>query len=463
MQQPTASTAINAQQPHEVPEPCDIYERFSETYSIDPHQFERSNVKRGLRNSDGTGVVAGITKISNVHGYVVNEGDQEPCEGRLTLRGYSINDLVEGTAGKGRFGYEELVYLLFSGHLPTRQDLAALTSLLDYERDLPRGFVNDHILTSPSEDVMNMLSRCVLHLYSTDPTPNDTGFKHEVDTALSLISRMPRIAVLSYYSIQQCYHGGDMVWHGPRAGLSTAETILDALRPDHAYSDDEAHMLDVMLMLQAEHGGGNNSTFTTRVMSSADTDPYSVYAAAICSLKGKKHGGANHQVRAMQADIKQHVSNWEDDDEVADYLAKIVSKQAYDKSGLVYGMGHAVYTLSDPRAVICKKYAKKLAEGTEFEAEYRLLESIERLAPEVILRERGTKKDMCANIDMYSGFVYSMMGIPEDLYTPLFACARMAGWAAHRFEEIVAGKRIIRPAYKSTRSGSRPYTPISER
>ena len=262
MQQPTASTTINAQQPHEVPEPCDIYERFSETYSIDPHQFERSNVKRGLRNSDGTGVVAGITKISNVHGYVVNEGDQEPCEGRLTLRGYSINDLVEGTAGKGRFGYEELVYLLFSGHLPTRQDLATLTSLLDYERDLPRGFVNDHILTSPSEDVMNMLSRCVLHLYSTDPTPNDTGFKHEVDTALSLISRMPRIAVLSYYSIQQCYHGGDMVWHGPRAGLSTAETILDALRPDHAYSDDEAHMLDVMLMLQAEHGGCNNSTFT---------------------------------------------------------------------------------------------------------------------------------------------------------------------------------------------------------
>ena len=229
------------------------------------------------------------------------------------------------------------------------------------------------------------------------------------------------------------------------------------------FTPEEARMLDIMLCLHAEHGGGNNSTFTTRVMSSADTDPYSVYAAAICSLKGKKHGGANHQVRAMQADIKQHVSNWEDDDEVADYLAKIVNKQAYDKSGLVYGMGHAVYTLSDPRAMICKKYAKKLAEGTEFEAEYRLLESIERLAPEVILRERGTKKDMCANIDMYSGFVYSMMGIPEDLYTPLFACARMAGWAAHRFEEIVAGKRIIRPAYKSTRSGSRPYTPISER
>ena len=254
-----------------------------------------------------------------------------------------------------------------------------------------------------------------------------------------------------------------MIMHRFIPGQSTAETILSMLRPNREFTPEEARMLDVMLCLHAEHGGGNNSTFTTRVMSSADTDPYSVYAAAICSLKGKKHGGANHQVRAMQADIKQHVSNWEDDDEVADYLAKIVNKQAYDKSGLVYGMGHAVYTLSDPRAIICKKYAKKLAEGTEFEAEYRLLESIERLAPEVILRERGTKKDMCANIDMYSGFVYSMMGIPEDLYTPLFACARMAGWAAHRFEEIVAGKRIIRPAYKSTRSGSRPYTPISER
>ena len=277
------------------------------------------------------------------------------------------------------------------------------------------------------------------------------------------MSRVPRMMVLTYYAQQARYHNGSMIMHRFIPGQSTAETILSMLRPNREFTPEEARMLDVMLCLHAEHGGGNNSTFTTRVMSSADTDPYSVYAAAICSLKGKKHGGANHQVRAMQADIKQHVSNWEDDDEVADYLAKIVNKQAYDKSGLVYGMGHAVYTLSDPRAMICKKYAKKLAEGTEFEAEYRLLESIERLAPEVILRERGTKKDMCANIDMYSGFVYSMMGIPEDLYTPLFACARMAGWAAHRFEEIVAGKRIIRPAYKSTRSGSRPYTPISER
>ena len=462
MQQPTAGTAINSQQPHEVPEPCDIYERFSETYSIDPHQFERSNVKRGLRNSDGTGVVAGITKISNVHGYVVNEGDQEPCEGRLTLRGYSINDLVEGTAGKGRFGYEELVYLLFSGHLPTRQDLATLTSLLDYERDLPRGFVNDHILTSPSEDVMNMLSRCVLHLYSTDPTPNDIGFKHEVDTALSLISRMPRIAVLSYYSIQQCYHGGDMVWHGPRAGLSTAETILDALRPDHAYSDDEAHMLDVMLMLQAEHGGGNNSTFTCRVLTSSGTDAYSAYAGAIGSLKGPKHGGANRKVREMCLDIESHVDDWTDEGQVADYLRRIVRKQAGDGTGLVYGMGHAVYTLSDPRAIICHKYASRLAKGTEFERELKLLENIERMTPQVMAQEKGTRKVLCANIDLYTGFVYNMLGIPVDLCTPMFATARMAGWAAHRFEELESGKRIIRPAYKSVIQ-RRDYVDIDDR
>ena len=461
MQQPTAGTAINSQQPHEVPEPCDIYERFSETYSIDPHQFERSNVKRGLRNSDGTGVVAGITKISNVHGYVVNEGDQEPCEGRLTLRGYSINDLVEGTAGKGRFGYEELVYLLFSGHLPTRQDLATLTSLLDYERDLPRGFVNDHILTSPSEDVMNMLSRCVLHLYSTDPTPNDIGFKHEVDTALSLISRMPRIAVLSYYSIQQCYHGGDMVWHGPRTGLSTAETILDALRPDHAYSDDEAHMLDVMLMLQAEHGGGNNSTFACRVLSSSATDPYSAYAAAIGSLKGPRHGGANAKVVSMHEDIRAHVSNWEDDDEVAAYLSKILDKQAFDGTGLIYGMGHAVYTLSDPRAEVCRHYARSLAAKKDLGEEFALIERIERLAPQV-MRDHGMTKPICANIDLYTGFIYKMLGVPETLFTPMFAVARMAGWSAHRMEELFCAHRIIRPAYRPVIEPLE-YKPLADR
>lgn len=444
-------------------ERIDLYKQFEEINYIDPSYYEKFRVKRGLRNADGTGVLAGMTNISNVHGYLLSDGGKLPDEGSLRLRGYEITDLLGEESSTTRFSFEEVAYLLLLGELPTRDQLDTFIAAIDAQRELPDGFTASMILKDTPPDIMNVLARSILLLYAYDPHAEDRSPEHEINTAISLMSRVPRMMVLTYYAQQARYHNGSMIMHRFIPGQSTAETILSMLRPNREFTPEEARMLDVMLCLHAEHGGGNNSTFTTRVMSSADTDPYSVYAAAICSLKGKKHGGANHQVRAMQADIKQHVSNWEDDDEVADYLAKIVNKQAYDKSGLVYGMGHAVYTLSDPRAIICKKYAKKLAEGTEFEAEYRLLESIERLAPEVILRERGTKKDMCANIDMYSGFVYSMMGIPEDLYTPLFACARMAGWAAHRFEEIVAGKRIIRPAYKSTRSGSRPYTPISER
>ena len=441
----------------------DLYENFKSINSIDAEKYKRYDVKRGLRNADGTGVLAGLTGISNVHGYVMSDGEKRADEGELRLRGYDLYDLLGVDAKDRRFNYEEVSYLLLMGELPTEQQLSDYIATIDAQRELPDGFTASMIMRDTPPDIMNVLARTILLLYAYDENAEDRSVQHEISTAISLISRLPRIMVLTYYAIRARYNNESMIMHRFIPGQSTAETILSMLRPDRQFTPEEARMLDIMLCLHAEHGGGNNSTFTTRVMSSADTDPYSVYAAAICSLKGKKHGGANHQVRAMQADIKQHVANWEDDDEVADYLAKIVNKQAYDKSGLVYGMGHAVYTLSDPRAIICKKYAKKLAEGTEFEAEYRLLESIERLAPEVILRERGTKKDMCANIDMYSGFVYSMMGIPEDLYTPLFACARMAGWAAHRFEEIVAGKRIIRPAYKSTRSGSRPYTPISER
>ena len=444
-------------------ERIDLYKQFEGINYIDPSYYEKFRVKRGLRNADGTGVLAGMTNISNVHGYLLSDGDKLPDEGSLCLRGYEITDLLGEESSTTRFSFEEVAYLLLLGELPTRDQLDTFIAAIDAQRELPDGFTASMILKDTPPDIMNVLARSILLLYAYDPDAEDRSPEHEINTAISLMSRVPRMMVLTYYAQQARYHNGSMIMHRFIPGQSTAETILSMLRPNREFTPEEARMLDIMLCLHAEHGGGNNSTFTTRVMSSADTDSYSVYAAAICSLKGKKHGGANHQVRAMQADIKQHVSNWEDDDEVADYLAKIVNKQAYDKSGLVYGMGHAVYTLSDPRAMICKKYAKKLAEGTEFEAEYRLLESIERLAPEVILRERGTKKDMCANIDMYSGFVYSMMGIPEDLYTPLFACARMAGWAAHRFEEIVAGKRIIRPAYKSTRSGSRPYTPISER
>ena len=424
--------------------------------------YREFGVKAGLRDETGKGVLAGLTNISDIRAFQYVDGVKHPADGQLLYRGYDVKDLINGSRGS-RFAFEEAGYLLLFGQLPTPEQLEQFCAVLGECRTMPTNFTRDVIMKAPSHDIMNSMARSVLTLASYDPKAADLDTANVLRQSIQLAGIFPMLAVYSYHAYNHYEKDASMYIHRPDPSLSTAENFLRMLRPDMQYTPLEARVLDVALLLHAEHGGGNNSTFTTRVMSSADTDPYSVYAAAICSLKGKKHGGANHQVRAMQADIKQHVSNWEDDDEVADYLAKIVNKQAYDKSGLVYGMGHAVYTLSDPRAMICKKYAKKLAEGTEFEAEYRLLESIERLAPEVILRERGTKKDMCANIDMYSGFVYSMMGIPEDLYTPLFACARMAGWAAHRFEEIVAGKRIIRPAYKSTRSGSRPYTPISER
>ena len=439
-----------------------LYDNIAKVNAVDPELYERYPVKRGLRNSDGSGVIAGVTNVSNVHGYLMNEGDKVPDEGKLAFRGYSIYDLVGGDATKRR-GFEEIVYLLLMGELPTSSQLDVLVEALDAQRNLPDGFTASKIMSTPSHNIMNLLQRSVLMLYADDPKAEERSFEHEISTAISLISRLPRIMVLAYYAKQAAFNHESMIMHRFVPGQSTAETILSMLRPDRSFAPEEARMLDIMLCLHAEHGGGNNSSFTTHVLSSADTDPYSTYAAAFGSLKGHRHGGANHQVRAMQAEIKENVKNWEDDDEVAAYLAKIVNKQAFDKTGLIYGMGHAVYTKSDPRAIICKKFAEKLAVGTESEAEFNLLKSIERLAPEVILQEKGTRKDMCANIDMYSGFVYSLLGIPEDLFTPLFACARMSGWAAHRFEEIVSGKRIIRPAYKSTRSGKRPYVSIENR
>ena len=423
--------------------------------------YEQYPIKRGLRNSDGSGVIAGITNISNVHGYMMSEGDKIPDEGSLTLRGYDIYDLLGGDTTK-RFGYEEIAYLLLMGHLPKQDQLETFVAALEAERNLPDGFTASKIMSTASPDIMNVLARSILMLYADDPKAEDRSYEHEISTAISLISRLPRIMVLAHYAKRASFFNESMIMHRFIPGQSTSETILSMLRPDRQFTPEEARMLDIMLCLHAEHGGGNNSTFTCRVLTSADTDPYSAYAGAIGSLKGSKHGGANHQVLAMQKDIKEHVKNWENEDEVAAYIAKIVNKEAYDKTGLIYGMGHAVYTLSDPRAIICKQFATKLAEGTEFEAELNLLKTIERLAPEVILREKGTKKEMCANVDMYSGFVYTMMGIPQDLITPLFACARMAGWAAHRFEELVSGKRIIRPAYK-TNVKPQEYKPIEER
>ena len=440
-----------------------LYENFKTINSIDPAYYEQYDVKRGLRNADGTGVVAGLTNIANVHGYVVSDNEKIADEGHLRYRGYDVYDLLGDQSAEHRFNFEEVSYLLLMGELPTREQLDRFIEVLDGQRELPDGFTASMIMRDTPPDIMNVLARTILLLYAYDPDAEDRSAHHEIHTAISLISRLPRIMVLTYYAKRARYNNESMIMHRFIPGQSTAETILSMLRPDRQFTLEEARMLDVMLCLHAEHGGGNNSTFTTRVLTSADTDPYSTYAGAIGSLKGWKHGGANHQVLAMQQEIKEHVADWSDEGQVADYLAKIVRKEAFDKTGLVYGMGHAVYTKSDPRAIICKQFAEGLAVGTEFEAEFNLLKSIERLAPEVILREKGTAKDMCANIDMYSGFVYSMMGIPEDLFTPLFACARMSGWAAHRFEEIVSGKRIIRPAYKSTRSGKRDYVAMEER
>ncbi len=439
-----------------------LYSAFSENNVIDPKYFDKYNVKRGLRNPDGTGVMAGVTNICNVHGYVVNEGEKQPCEGELIFRGYNIRDLIGRAVAEDRFGYEEIVYLLLTGKLPNKSQLDEFTLLLGENRALPDYFFEDMILKAPSRDIMNKLGRSTLALYSYDDNPEEKTPKHEIDTAISLIAKMPVIMVSAYQVKRRYYYGESMIMHPLIAGESAAESILSTLRPDRKYTRDEAKLLDLMLMLHAEHGGGNNSTFTTRVLTSSGTDPYSTYSAAIGSLKGPRHGGANHKVIEMQECIKANVSNWEDESEVADFLRKILRKEAGDGSGLIYGMGHAVYTLSDPRAVILKEYARSMAENTPFEKEFHLLQSIEKLTPALFAEIKGDSKVMCANIDMYSGFVYKMLGIPEDLFTPLFAVSRMAGWCAHRFEEICTGKRIIRPAYKSILK-EKEYTPLDMR
>ena len=442
----------------------ELYDRFAAVNSIDPEMYTRYDVKRGLRNADGTGVLAGVTNISNVHGYLVYDGVKIPDDGSLLYRGYELYDLIGEPDDERRFRYEEIAYLLLLGELPTKDELRRFVSVLDSQRELPDGFISSIIMMDTPPDLMNILARSILLLYSYDPDLESRTPEHEIHTAISLISRLPRIMVASYYAKQAKFERGSMILHPFLPGESTAETILSMLRPDRRYELEEASMLDIMLCLHAEHGGGNNSTFTTRVLSSADTDPYSTYAAAIGSLKGSRHGGANHKIRAMQAEAKREVKNWESEDEVAAYLTRIVKKEAFDKTGLIYGMGHAVYTKSDPRAVICKRFAERLAKGTEFEREFQLLETIERVSPAVLRDVKGSKKDVCANVDMYSGLVYTMLGIPEDIFTPLFACARMAGWAAHRIEEIVAGRRIIRPAYKATFGiPPREYKDISER
>ena len=438
-----------------------LYTDFEKCHSIDPCYYTTYDIKRGLRNADGTGVVVGVTNISNVHGYVVSEGDKVPNRGRLSYRGYSISDLVDHAVAENRFGFEETAYLLMAGELPTAEQLKTFNDLIAAQRDLPDGFTANYIMKPPTRDLMNAMSRAVLQLYAFDDEAENRSSEHEIDTAIMLLSRLPRIMVLSYHVMRDKFFGDSMFIHHYIPGQSTAETILSMLRPDRQFTDTEAKTLDIMLMLHAEHGGGNNSTFACRAVTSADTDPYSAYAAAIGSLKGARHGGANNRTLRMTDDIKQHVADITDEGQVADYLRKIVRKEAYDRTGLIYGMGHAVYTLSDPRAELLHKYAERLVVGTEHEAEFRLLEIIERLAPQ-LLAEAGKSKDICANVDLYSGCVYSTLGIPRELLTPMFASARMAGWSAHRFEEIVSGKRIMRPAFKKT-GHAREYVDIADR
>lgn len=440
----------------------DLCKEMEKNTGIDPKLYEKFHVKRGLRRSDGTGVVAGITNICNVHGYILNEGEVEAIPGELIYRGYSINDLVANVEKEDRFGYEETVFLLLFGNLPTASELEMFNTYISLKRDLPSGFVEDMILKAPSKNIMNKLARSVLALYSYDDESEGKRIENEMRTAISLIAKLPVIMSCAYQVKRRHYDNASLIMHPIRYEENTAQTILSMLRTDRQYTKEEAQLLDTVLMLQAEHGGGNNSTFTCRVLTSSGTDPYSAYAAAIGSLKGHRHGGANIKVIQMLDNFKENIKNWEDEGEVADYMRKVIRKEANDHTGLIYGMGHAVYTISDPRAVILKKKAMELAKGKEIEAEFRLLETVERLTPEVFKEVKGSNKTMCANVDMYSGLVYRMLGIPDELFTPIFAVSRLAGWSAHRMEEILTGGRIIRPAYKAI-AARREYKKIDER
>ena len=435
----------------------------NENNHIRPEMYTEHHVNRGLRDMNGNGVVTGLTEISTIKAKkTLENGEVVPCHGQLFYRGINVYDLVTGFIEDDRFGFEETAYLLLFSELPDRAALSAFRETLADYRSLPTSFVRDMILKAPGRDMMNILSRCVLALYAYDENPDDISVENVLRQCLQLISVLPLVAVYSYQSFQHYHQGKSLFIHLPKKELSTAENLLSILREDGQFTHLEAKMLDLCMVLHAEHGGGNNSTFTTHVVTSSGTDTYSAVAAALGSLKGPRHGGANIKVVRMFDDMKNSI-DIRDEGAIKNYLVRLLNREAFDKAGLIYGMGHAVYTLSDPRAVIGKRFAEQLAAGTEYEAELNLLKSIERLTPEVFAREKGSTKELCANVDMYSGFIYSMMGIPEDLFTPLFACARMAGWAAHRFEEIAAGKRIIRPAYKNTIRGTKPYVPIERR
>jgi len=430
--------------------------------AIDPKLYDKYAVKRGLRNNDGSGVVAGLTNICCVHGYVLDEGEKRPAEGQLIYRGYDIRDLVEGKTKDDRYGFEEIAYLLLFGNLPDKEHLEDFQKLVTHYRTLPPYFAEDVLMRCPSANIMNKMAQSVLALYTYDKEPENKSMESEMLKAISVIARLPAIMVAAYQVMRRYLHNSSMIMHPINLDESLAESILSTLRDNREYTKEEAKLLDLCLMLHAEHGGGNNSTFTCRCVTSSGTDAYASYASAISSLKGPRHGGANIKVMEMLDCIEKGVKNWEDDGEVADFFRKILRKEENDHSGLIYGMGHAVYTLSDPRAVILKKSAMALAKGTEVEAEFRLLDKIEQMTPQLFAEKKGDIKTMCANVDMYSGLVYKLLGIPTEMYTALFACARMPGWCAHRMEEIENGKRIMRPAYK-TLIKNRDYVALDER
>ena len=439
-----------------------ICETFEENNRIDPDVYSNFSVKRGLRNADGTGVVAGVTLIGNVHGYLINEGDVMPIPGELIYRGIDIKDIVSASIDENRFAFEEVAYLLLIGKLPTREQLASFKQLLEDARELPERFTEDVLINQPSFNIMNKLQQSILSLYPYDPNPDDCSLPNIMRQSLELIARFPTIITRAYQVKKYYYDKVSMNLHYQKPGLSTAESFLYAMRPDHQYTPLEARILDLALVLHAEHGGGNNSAFTCRVLSSSGTDTYSAISAAIGSLKGPKHGGANIKVDTMFATIKENVKDWEDDEEIEAFLGKLIRKEAGDGSGLIYGMGHAIYTISDPRAVMLRDHAAALAKQKGMEAEFKLLNKIEQLTPAAFKKYKGSNKQMCANVDLYSGLIYKMLEIPEELYTPLFAMARIAGWSAHRIEEVMTGGRIIRPAYKAVAKPGK-YIPIDER
>jgi citrate synthase len=433
-----------------------------ENNKIAPELYRRYSVKRGLRNDDGSGVLVGLTELGDVHGYIFDEGEKIPDQGRLTYRGLKIDELVNGYLAEKRFGFEETCYFLLFGSLPTRNELERFNSLLGESRELPAGFTENMILKAPSTNIMNKLARSVLVCYSYDDKPDDIAVENVLRQCIELIARFPTMVAYGYQAKSHYHQGESLYIHKPQKDLSTAQNLLHLIRPDSKYTATEARVLDLSLVLHAEHSGGNNSAFTLHVVSSSDTDTYSAVAAGVGALKGPKHGGANIKVIEMMEDIKANVSDWRDEGEVKNYLAKMLKGKAGDRSGLIYGLGHAVYTLSDPRAGLLKEQAAILAGEKGRMDEFALYASVEKNAPGVFREETGSDKAVSANVDLYSGFVYSLLNIPLDLYTPIFAIARIAGWSAHRLEEIISGGRIIRPAYKNV-SGRNSYIPLKER